>query len=181
VKLSNSKIKSRIDPFSIEQAMYFEPYEEGEIDNDLLKALRSGDVETLRSMLNDTENDHDLTARNKFGENLVHLACRVTGLSEDVLKFLVEDAKVQLNVRDKDGRTPLHNACMSSIPNFNNIYYIMQNAPKLFVFEDDKNKLPLDLIPNKCFDRWTRFMAEKNFLKNLCVGLLNDEGPEIND
>jgi hypothetical protein len=24
-------------------------------------------------------------------------------------------------------------------------------------------------------------MAEKNFLKNLCVGLLNDEGPEIND
>jgi hypothetical protein len=171
VSLKNKKIKSRIDSFSLEQALYFEPYEESEIDMDLLKAIRGGDLEKLRSLMNDKEKDYDLEARNQFGENLVHMACRVTGLSVDVLKFLVDDAKIQLNVRDRFGRTPLHNACMSAIPNFNNIDYIMKKAPKLTVFEDDKNKVPFDLIPQRCFERWTRFLSEKNILQTLCKEL----------
>jgi len=176
VSLKNKKIKSRVDSFNLEQALYFEPYEESEIDIDLLKALRGGDLEKLRSLKNDKEKNYDLEARNRFGENLIHMACRISSLQLEVLKILVEDANVQLNVRDMFGRTPLHNACMSAIPNFNNVEYIMKKAPKLFVFEDDKNKLPFDLIPHRCFERWTRFLSQKKFLQTLCTELSKYQG-----
>jgi len=175
ISLKNKKIKSRVDSFNFEQALYFEPYEESDIHIDLLKALRGADLEKLRSLMHDKEKDYDLEARNQFGENLVHLACRM-GLNGDVLKFLVEDVKVHLNVRDRFGRSPLHNACMSALPNFNNIDYIMKNAPKLTVFEDDKSKIPFDLIPQRCFERWTRFLSEKGILPSLCIELSKHEG-----
>jgi len=49
VSLKNHKIKSRVDSFNLEQALYFEPYEESQIDIDLLKALRGGDLEVAVS------------------------------------------------------------------------------------------------------------------------------------
>jgi len=174
--LKNEKIKCRVDSFSIEQALYFEPYEESAIDIDILKALRGSDLEKLQFIVNDQERKHDLVARNQFGENLVHLACRVSTLKLNVLKFLVEDANVNLNVRDHLGRTPLHNACMSAAPNFNKIHYIMKKAPKLVIFEDDSHKIPFDLIPHTCFERWTRFLSEKKSLPKLCKELSKHEG-----
>ena len=175
ISLKNKKIKSRVDSFNLEQALFFEPYEESEINNDLLKALRLADLEKLRSLMKSQENPVDLKARNQFGENMVHIACRM-GLGLEVLIFLVEDAKIHLNVRDRFGRSPLHNACMSANPNFNNINYLMKKAPILTVFEDDRNKIPFDLIPQRCFDRWTRFLSEKNIFKRLCKALEQHEG-----
>ena len=205
ISLKNKKIKPRIDSFSLEQALYFEPYQESEIRIDLLKALRGSNIEKLRSFQeensnakrgvdnddNDSNNYSDdkprasrvndedrllqLQARNQFGENLVHIACRM-GLSWDVLKFLVKDAKVPLNVRDRFGRTPLHNACMSSLPNFDNIDYVIKYAPRLVLFEDDDGKIPFELIPSRCFERWTRFLSEKSVFKSLCKDLSMHEG-----
>lgn len=175
ILLKNKKIKTRVDSFNIEQALYFEPYEEGEIHMDLLKALRGADLPKFRSFKNDTEQTYDLEVRNKFGENLTHLVCRM-GLSLDVLKFLVEDAIVPLNVRDRFGRTPLHNACMSANPNFDNIDYLMEKEPQLAIFEDDKSKVPFDLIPQRVFERWTRFLSEKSVLKRLVSKLSEHEG-----
>jgi len=175
IALKNKKVKSRVDSFSLEQALYFEPYEESNIDIELLKALRGDDLEKLRSLMNDKEKRYDIHARNKFGENLVHMACRMA-LSLNVLRFLVEDAKVNMNVRDRFGRTPLHNACMSINPNFDNIAYIFNYAPKLTVFEDDKSKIPFELIPQRCFSRWTRFLSEKSHLPTLCMELSKHEG-----
>jgi len=175
ISLKNKKLKSRVDSFSLEQALFFEPYEESEINIDLLKALRLADLEKLRSLSKGRENPLDLKARNQFGENMLHIACRM-GLSLEVLMFLVEDASIQLNVRDRFGRSPLHNACMSANPNFNNINYLMKKAPILTVFEDDRNKIPFDLIPHRCFDRWTRFLSEKNIFKRVCKDLAQHEG-----
>jgi len=177
ISLKNKKIKSRVNSFSIEQALYFEPYEESSIDNELLIALRNCDLKELSSLLNKkdgNENAYDLNARNQFGENLLHLACRM-GLERDLIEFLVEDAIIQLNVRDRYGRSPLHNACMSSKPNFDNINYIMDKAPRLTVFEDDNGKVPFDLIPQRCFEQWTRFLSEKNVLRTLSTELLKEE------
>src|SRR6056300_835526 len=42
-------------------------------DFDVLKAVREGDVDTLREM---HESGRRMTSRNKFGESLLHLACR---------------------------------------------------------------------------------------------------------
>merc|ERR1712238_239699 len=297
ISLKNKKITPRIDSFSIEQAVYFEPFQEGDIKMELLQALRSSNLSQLRAYLqcdsgnknnnnknnhnqkkeevlhrvcyggscnetimkqhhqkqqqqqqqqqldhfllqsqllqqqkqqsdnknegttmtterdditsttppiivtNDNNNDDDddetekkkknqklqeLRACNRMGENLLHLACRM-GISRDIIEFLVEgdgdeandgdgvggdeDSEagttsrwVPLNVRDKFGRTPLHNACMSAIPQFDNVDFVIKHAPKLLVMEDDNGKIPFDLIPSRCFERWTRFLSEQNIL-----------------
>mmetsp|Transcript_45343 Transcript_45343/g.45901 ORF Transcript_45343/g.45901 Transcript_45343/m.45901 type:complete len:234 (+) Transcript_45343:2-703(+) len=137
----------------------------------------------------------ELRACNRMGENLLHLACRM-GISREIIQFLVEgdgdegcdgDANgdgdgdesessgatgmVPLNVRDKFGRTPLHNACMSAIPQFDNVDYVVEHAPKLLVMEDDNGKIPFDLIPSRCFERWTRFLSEQNILPRVVAQL----------
>jgi len=209
ISLKNKKIKPRIDSFSLEQAMYFEPYQESEIKIELLKALRSSNLDELRSFQvgnknqevggdkdehqDDKGNDEDTTdddnksclteenpsfqlqARNQFGENLLHLACRM-GISRDVLDFLLEDAKVPLNVRDRFGRTPLHNSCMSALPNFDNIDFVIMHAPRMLLFEDDNGKIPFELIPQRCFERWTRFLSEKNILQQVTAELVKHDG-----
>lgn len=168
--LKNHKLTERIDPFSLEQAMYFEPYEESDIPLNLLQALRSNDLERLLMVI--ATEKYDLEVRNLFGENLAHLACRL-GLSTKLLEYLVAVEKVPLNVRDKFGRSPLHNACMSPSPNFEHVAFLLEEAPKLFLFEDDSGKTPLECIPTRIFDRWTRFMAESAFLKRITYKLQN--------
>jgi len=164
--LSNTTT-SRIDSFSIEQAFYFESYQESEIKTDILMALRSSNVEQLRSFLEDKKSGLK-DCRNQFGENLLHLACRMGGISCAVIMFLIQEAKVPLNVRDRFGRTPLHHACMSSHPNFDTIDFVIRHVPRMvLLFEDDTGNIPFDLIPSRCYDGWTRFLSEtKNILHN---------------
>eukprot|EP00751_Fragilariopsis_kerguelensis_P014349 CAMPEP_0170775546 /NCGR_PEP_ID=MMETSP0733-20121128/10648_1 /TAXON_ID=186038 /ORGANISM="Fragilariopsis kerguelensis, Strain L26-C5" /LENGTH=274 /DNA_ID=CAMNT_0011118375 /DNA_START=62 /DNA_END=886 /DNA_ORIENTATION=- len=159
---------TRIDSFSIEQAFYFEAYQEAEISTDILQALRSSNVEQLRSFLKDTKKNGLKECRNQFGENLLHLACRMGGISSNVIAFLVQEAKVPLNVRDRFGRTPLHHACMSSHPNFDTIDFVIRHIPRMvLLFQDDTGNIPFDLIPSRCYDGWTRFLSEtKNILHN---------------
>ena len=49
ISLKNKKIKPRIDSFSIEQALFFEPYQESTIKMELLQALRSSNLDQLKS------------------------------------------------------------------------------------------------------------------------------------
>lgn len=169
--LKNHKLPERIDPFSLEQALYFEPYQESDIPIQLLQALRSNDLERLQAAIATTsEEKHSddplAEMRNSFGESLAHLTCR-QGLSTKLLEYLVTKQRVPLNVRDKFGRSPLHNACMSPAPNFETITFLLEKAPKLFLFEDDSGKTPLEGVPSRCYDRWTRFIAESAFLKRV--------------
>jgi len=201
----------RIDSFSLEQALYFEPYQVSEIKIELLKALRASNLDQLRSLIQLKEEKHtksptnkmftmseeddeeedigqdstnknlsaaaaaataassqqpllqlqDLKARNQFGETLLHLACRM-GISRDVLEFLVDEpANVPLNVRDKFGRTPLHNSCMSTVPHFDNINFVISKAPRTLLFEDDNGKVPFELIPLQCYEQWTQFLLSE--------------------
>ncbi|KAG7368175.1 ankyrin repeat domain protein [Nitzschia inconspicua] len=171
--LKNRKIKERIDMFSLEQAIYFEPYKESEIPLPLLQVLRSNDLKRLQLVI--SSGNYDLEdARNQFGENLVHLACRM-GLSTKIVEYLVSERKIPLNVRDKFGRSPLHNACMSPFPDFETIAFVLEEAPKLFLFEDNSGKTPLDGVLPRNFDRWTRFMAEYGLLKRLTSVLEHPE------
>ena len=89
---------------------------------------------------------NDLRACNQFGENWLHLACR-KGICREIIDFLIEDAQGKLNVRDKFGSTPLHNACMLSLPNFDNIEHVISREPRLIFYENDNGNIPFDLIP----------------------------------
>jgi len=168
----NGSTSSRIDSFSIEQAFYFASYQEAEISIDILEAVRSSNIEYLRlSFLQDDEKKNGLLqdCRNQFGENLLHLACRMSGgISWKMIAFLIQEAQVPLNVRDRFGRTPLHHACMSFHPNFDTIAFVIRHVPRMcLLFEDDTGNIPFDLIPSRCEEGWTQFLSEtKNILHN---------------
>ena len=155
--LKNKGIKDRIGPLTVEQAMFFEPYREAQMPNDLLRAVRKNDVDELKGFKME-----ELKQRNEFGESLLHLVCR-HGF-KDCIEYLLKEANLPLNVRDKFGRSPLHIACLSHKPNFDNIILILKEEPKLVVFEDDKGKLPFDYISTKDYGRWSRFLSEERIL-----------------
>ena len=69
-------------------------------------AARKNDIKTLR----------ELHACNKFGDSLLNIACRRSNTK--IVKFLLEEAKVSVFLRDDTGRTPLHDACWTATPNF---------------------------------------------------------------
>jgi len=79
-------------------------------DMEAVQAIRTKDVGKLRSLLQEGKS---MDACNRFGESLIHMTCRRGDI--DVVRFMTEEAGVQVNVRDDFGRLPLHDATVSSL------------------------------------------------------------------
>ena len=78
-----------------------------------VKAVRNQDLKTLKEHL-EQNGRAQLEACNKQGESIIHLACRRR--NDALVRFLVQEAKVSLKVRDDWGKTPLHELCWNSRP-----------------------------------------------------------------
>lgn len=92
---------------------FFLPPTSAEIDaydHDVLQAVRTKDIATLQRF---HAAGRPLKCSNKFGESILHLACR-KGLYH-VAAFLIQQAQVPVQVCDDYGRTPLHDACWSGV------------------------------------------------------------------
>ena len=72
-------------------------------DNETCGAARSDDLDGLRAL---HRGGKTLQCSNRFGESLIHIACRRGSLP--VISFLLDEAGVSIRVRDDCGRTPLH-------------------------------------------------------------------------
>ena len=72
-------------------------------DNETCGAARSDDLDGLRAL---HRGGKTLQCSNRFGESLIHIACRRGSLP--VIAFLLDEAGVSIRVRDDCGRTPLH-------------------------------------------------------------------------
>jgi ankyrin repeat protein len=72
-------------------------------DNETCGAARSDDLDALRAL---HRSGKTLQCSNRFGESLIHIACRRGSLP--VIAFLLDEAGVSIRVRDDCGRTPLH-------------------------------------------------------------------------
>ena len=179
---NNPVTPGRIEAFSLEQALYFAPYTTGEFSLEVLRALRQSDLPQLRTLLLQQEQDQQddpqdnsknmFHQRNSFGENLLHLACRM-GAPQTLVQFLVDEAHVPVNVRDRWGRSPLHQACWTGRPQFNTLVYLLHHPVAVLQvrMEDDTGKVPFDLIPIRCYARWTRFLAEQHILPRVAQHL----------
>lgn len=75
-------------------------------DNDVVRAIRSGDLIQLRRYL---EEGRRFDGCNRNGKSLLHLACRRG--EYEIVDFLLRDACVIPHVRDTMGRTALHDVC----------------------------------------------------------------------
>jgi hypothetical protein len=98
-----------------------------------------------------------MDACNRFGDSLIHIACR-RGMTS-IVKFLVEDAKCSLYVRDDFLRTPLHDACWTPEPNFEIVETLLRVAPDLVLLRDSRGATPFDYIRVSHKPQWVEFLA----------------------
>ena len=106
---------------------------------EIVDAIRSNDVDALRKL---HSNGTNLQCANKFGESLIHLACRRS--HRDVVSFLIDEAGVSLRVRDDFGRTPFHDACWRGELDLELIDMLLEKEPKLLMLSDKRGHSPLD-------------------------------------
>jgi len=125
-------------------------------DTKVVDAVRAGNVPELRIMLQqDADTKEAATADqscktnrfnacNRFGESIIHMACRRG--NEEVVRFLVEEAKVNLFVRDDFGRTPFHDTCWTSTPNYAVMDILLKRVCQLEESPDDTESLIFLLV-----------------------------------
>ena len=122
-------------------------------------AIRRCDIAALRAM---HQKGEILQCCNRFGESIVHTACRRG--SAVCIQFLTQEAGVSLRVRDDYGRTALHDACWTSIPNFELIEMILKSCPDLLFIADKRGVYPLQYVRKDYHAHWCKFLEENQDL-----------------
>jgi Ankyrin repeats (3 copies) len=142
---------------------------------EVVDALRTERVDELRRL---HEAGYQLQCSNRFGESILHMACRRS--LTDVVRFLVQDAKVSVLVRDDFGRTALHFAFWTPTPNFDLVRLLVEQVPELLCVEDVRGSTPLQYIRNEHRDQWYNFFVEhRALLHPRCnASKLLGQGPE---
>ena len=125
-------------------------------DMQVIQAIRTQDIEQLRQM---HKSGRQLQCANKFGESLVHMACRRGFV--DVVRFLVDEAGVSVRVRDDYGRTVLHDACWTSEPNEELVEYLIRQCPELLLMSDKRGNAPFEYARREHWGRWVKFLVQK--------------------
>lgn len=146
---AETKMSTTLSDFFLEMSKeHIEAY-----NTEIVKAVRDRNIPLLRSM---HENGKILQCSNKFGESLLHMACR-RGYT-DVVRFLIKEADVTLRVKDDFGRTPLHDACWSANPNFDLMELIIEHDPDLLLIEDVRGHSPFSYARKSHWKDWNDFL-----------------------
>ena len=119
----------------------------------MTKAIRSSDIITARSLLASGLHPN---ACNKFGESIVHTACRRGDYT--MLRALIE-AQSSVQVTDDFGRTPLHDACWTTTPNFDTIRLLLDKDPWLPCILDCRGTAPLGYVRKAHWALWIGFLG----------------------
>lgn len=131
-------------------------------DLDAVKAVRETNLEKLKEL---RDSGKPLNACNKYGESLLHMACRRGDVA--VVKFLVEDANVSVAARDDFGRTPLHDACWTPEPNFPLMDVLIRNCPMdVLLAEDVRGHTPFHYARRDHWSQWLEYFRERTEMLN---------------
>ena len=142
---------------STEVAGFFHPLTEATVegyDLDLVTKVRQEDVNGLRDLM---KSGRTMQCSNQFGESIVHMACRRE--SRTVLEFLLVEAKVSCKLVCDSGRTPLHDACWTSIPNFAVIRMLLERCPDLLYITDKRGFTPMNYVRHSNWKSWCDFLG----------------------
>lgn len=96
---------------------------------------------------------------NKFGESLLHLACRRGYTS--IVRYLLQEVKISLNIRDDYYRTPLHDACWTAEPQYELVDLLVRLAPHQLLMADIRGFTPFDYVREEHQGKWLRFLWER--------------------
>ena len=124
--------------------------------HETLKAARAGDVTQLRQI---QQSGVSLDCCNRFGESLIHLACRRGNL--ELVRFLVLEAKVTLLIRDDYHRTLLHDSFWTPQPQFDLVDFLLDHVPELLCVKDVRGHAPVDYVRHEHKAVWLNFFKQR--------------------
>lgn len=127
-------------------------YQIASYDLNLIRCLNENNLAEFEHML-----DFGLSPNpcDKDGDSMVHLACRYG--KADFLNCMVKHG-CDLLISDKRGRTPLHEACSSSNPNFEIVEMLLSADPGFLQVADGRGTTPHMLVPRPQVSRWAHFL-----------------------
>jgi len=126
-------------------------------DMEVSKAVRTCDLEKMRAL---HRQDMSFDACNRFGESIIHMACRRGDVK--IIKFLIEEAQVRVDVRDDFGRSICHDAAWTTKPNFDVMDVLLTVVPPAFwVTEDKRGHTPFDYVRREHWGHWLKYLRAK--------------------
>lgn len=126
---------------------------------ELMSAVRQNDIGKVREL---HRAGHQLQCCNRFGESIVHTAARRGHF--EILYFLAQH-HVSMRVLCDHGRTPLHDACWTTTPNFNAITFLIRECPDFLFTADNRRLTPLSYVPREAWGLWL-FYLDSLFTSN---------------
>lgn len=121
---------------------------------EVVNAIRNNDMETLQRLY---EAGQCFDVCNSNGEYLIHLACRRANPA--TVEFLLQVAGVQAAVRDRQGRTILHDVCWKSTPDIAMMSTVLRLAPpELLLARDCRGNTPFDFARKQHSQAWNDFL-----------------------
>jgi len=123
--------------------------------SEVVTAVRNEELDHLRQM---EQNGQDLNCFNRFGESLLSLACR-RGF-ESIVRYLLDQPKVNLRHSDDCGRTPLHDACWHPVPQLTICKWILEEEPALFFITDRRGCTAFQYARPEHWPIWRKFLMD---------------------
>jgi hypothetical protein len=125
----------------------------------VLTAARNNDLEALKELY---EGGQRMDCCNRFGESLLHLACR-RGFTE-IGDFLLLEAKLNVRISDDCGRNPFHDICWNPKVHMKLAELVMERDPTLFLIGDKRGHTPFDYSRPEDWQTWRDFLLERRKL-----------------
>jgi len=125
----------------------------------VVSAIQNSDIAALRTL----QREHGQTYQcccNRFGESVIHMACR-RGLSAVVSYLLSEGDVKSLRICDDYGRTPLHDAIWCREPNFEIMDMLIEKDPLLLFVTDKRGFTPFQYAKREDWNLWLHFLRSR--------------------
>lgn len=122
----------------------------------VVTAVRENDLQRVRSFHSD---GRSLSCSNRFGESLLHMACR-RGF-ESIVLFLIDEAHVSVRITDDCGRTPLHDALWNQECQYTILDLLVRTDPVLLLTCDKRGHTPFAYARREHWPHWRKFLWDR--------------------
>lgn len=143
---------------SLSNLQFFHQYTSEESDSydvEVTRAVRCLDLESLKILF---YNGRTFQCSNRFGESLLHMACRRG--SFDIVKFFL-DCGVSINCVDDMGRTPLHDALWNSAAKVDLVDLIVKESHDLLFMSDARGHTPFEYCRREHWSIWNNYLESR--------------------
>jgi len=126
--------------------------------NDVVSAVRSSNLSELQSIYNQY-GKVALDTCNKFGESILHIACRRSTVS--IVSYLLNIVQINPRIKDDYGRNPLHDACWRSVPEYGIVELLLEKEYRLMYSKDVRGHLPFQYARKEHWNDWISWLDTK--------------------